>query len=112
MDSVRKYHQLALDCMNLAEAAHDPATQGQLLRLAEFCARLANHAESQAISAFRTDHNQVADRLPRCSSHAIFFPQRHLDAPCSLNVRLPASPSGTLQHFRTGPNRAGLGEIA
>jgi hypothetical protein len=43
--SARKYHELALDCLNLAEAAHDPATQDQMLRLAERWARLADCAE-------------------------------------------------------------------
>jgi hypothetical protein len=32
--AAQKYHELALECLNLAEAAHDPATQDQLLRLA------------------------------------------------------------------------------
>jgi len=45
MDSVRKYHQLALDCLNRAEAARDPAIQGQMLRMAELWARLADRAE-------------------------------------------------------------------
>ena len=49
MDAVRKYHQLALDCLNLAEAARDPATQDQMLRLAEFCARLADGAEGKTV---------------------------------------------------------------
>jgi hypothetical protein len=45
MDAIRKYHQLALDCLNLAEATRDPATQDQMLRLAEFCAKLADDSE-------------------------------------------------------------------
>jgi hypothetical protein len=50
MDAVRKYHQLALDCLNLAEATRDPATQDQMLRLAEFCAKLADHSEDRISS--------------------------------------------------------------
>ena len=48
-----KYHELALDCLNLAEAAHDPTTQDQLLRLAERWARLADRAEGGASRADR-----------------------------------------------------------
>jgi hypothetical protein len=40
MDSVRKYHQLALDCLNLAAGTRDPAMQDQMLRMAERWARL------------------------------------------------------------------------
>jgi hypothetical protein len=58
MDAVQKYHQLALDCLNLAEAVSDPATQGQMLRLAEFCARLADDSENKSSS--RADHDQAA----------------------------------------------------
>jgi hypothetical protein len=50
MDAARQYHQLALDCLNLAGATHDPATQDQMMRLAEFCARLADDAEDKASS--------------------------------------------------------------
>ena len=50
MDAAPKFHELALDCLNLAEAAHDPATQDQVLRLAERWARLADHAEGGANS--------------------------------------------------------------
>jgi hypothetical protein len=48
MDATRKYHRLALDCLQMAEAAHDPATQDALIRLAELWARLADRAESGA----------------------------------------------------------------
>jgi hypothetical protein len=44
MDAARQFEQLALDCLNLAEGTRDLATQDQLIRLAEFCARLADHA--------------------------------------------------------------------
>jgi len=47
MNSVHKYHQLALDCLNLAEAARDPAIQDQMLRMAELWARLADRAEER-----------------------------------------------------------------
>jgi hypothetical protein len=47
-------------CLNLAEAARDPATQGQMLRLAEFCARLADDSENNKASSHRTDHDQAA----------------------------------------------------
>jgi hypothetical protein len=47
MDSVHNYHQLALDCLNLAEAARDPAVQDQILRMAERWARLADRSEEK-----------------------------------------------------------------
>jgi len=40
MDSVRKYHQLALDCLNLAEAARDPAIRGQMLQMVELLGQI------------------------------------------------------------------------
>jgi hypothetical protein len=43
--AARKYHELALDCLNLAQAARDPATQDQVLPLAERWARLADCAK-------------------------------------------------------------------
>jgi hypothetical protein len=51
MDAARKYHQIALDCLNLAEVSRDLATQEKMIRLAELWARLANNAESQATLA-------------------------------------------------------------
>ena len=52
MNAAHKYHQMALDCLSLAEATRDPATQDRLLRLADFCARLASDTESQANTGF------------------------------------------------------------
>jgi hypothetical protein len=51
MNAAKKYEQLALDCLNLAEATRDPATQDRLLRLAEFCARFADHTEREEASS-------------------------------------------------------------
>jgi hypothetical protein len=51
MNAASKYEQLALDCLNLAEATRDPATQDRLLRLADLCARLADHTEGQETSS-------------------------------------------------------------
>jgi hypothetical protein len=47
MDSVRKYHQLALDCLDLAEAARSPAIRDQMIQMAELWARLADRAEEK-----------------------------------------------------------------
>jgi hypothetical protein len=55
MDAARQYEQLALDCLNLAGATRDSATQDQMMRLAEFCARLADDAEDK-VSSPRADH--------------------------------------------------------
>jgi hypothetical protein len=47
-DAAAKYRGLTLDCLNLAEAAHDRATQDQVLRLAKRWAKLADCAASGA----------------------------------------------------------------
>ena len=59
MDAVRKYQQLALDCLNLAETSRDPATQEQMIRLAEFCARLGDGVEDKP-SPPESDHDRAA----------------------------------------------------
>jgi hypothetical protein len=45
MEAARNYHQLALDCLNLAEATRDPSIQDAMIRMAERWARLADRAE-------------------------------------------------------------------
>jgi hypothetical protein len=59
MDSARSYHRLALRCMELTQAVEDPATQDQLVQLAELCTRLAERAEEKARSS-RAEHHQPA----------------------------------------------------
>ena len=59
MDSTRGYRRLALHCMELAEAVEDPATQEQMVQLAEVCTRLAERAEEMAKSS-QADHHQAA----------------------------------------------------
>jgi len=39
------YHRLALECLELAEAARDPTTQDTLIHMAELWARLADRAD-------------------------------------------------------------------
>jgi hypothetical protein len=46
MDIVRSYTRLALDCLRMAEKAHDPATRDDMRRLAQLWARLADHAKN------------------------------------------------------------------
>jgi hypothetical protein len=52
MEAIPRYHRLALDCLQLAEAARDPAVREQMLRLSELWARMAEQpaapAEQQA----------------------------------------------------------------
>ena len=60
MNVASKYEQLAMDCLSLAEAARDPGTQDRLLRLADFCARLAHLTESQASSVFWSEGDKAA----------------------------------------------------
>jgi len=45
MEATSKYHRLALDCLELAEAARNPAVREQMIRLAELWARMADGAE-------------------------------------------------------------------
>jgi hypothetical protein len=47
MESAHKYHQLALDCLNLAEAARSPAIRDQMIGMAELWAKLADRAEEK-----------------------------------------------------------------
>jgi hypothetical protein len=64
MNAAKKYEELALDCVYLAEAARDPATQDRLLRLAGFCARLADDVQSEPDTGFWSEHDQAAS--PSC----------------------------------------------
>jgi hypothetical protein len=55
MEPARKYHQLALECLNLAEAARNPDTHDAMIRMAELWAKLADQAEHKDHS-----HSRVA----------------------------------------------------
>ncbi len=59
MDSTRTYQSLAFQCMKLAEAVDDPATQNQLVQLSEAYTSLAERAEEKARSA-EAYHHQAA----------------------------------------------------
>jgi hypothetical protein len=47
MDPVSKYHELALECLDLAVGTRDLETREQMIRLAELWARLADRAEER-----------------------------------------------------------------
>ncbi len=59
MDSTRSYHQLAFQCMKLAEAVDDPDTQDQLVQLSEAYTRLAERAEEK-VKLAEADQHQTA----------------------------------------------------
>ena len=59
MDSSRSYHNLAFQCIKLAEAVDDPVTQDQLVQLSEAYTSLAQHAEEKAKRA-QAEHHQTA----------------------------------------------------
>jgi hypothetical protein len=48
MGPMRNYHRMALECLELAEAARDPASQDMLIRMAELWASLADRAEEKS----------------------------------------------------------------
>jgi len=52
MNAANKYEKLALNCGNLAQATREPAAHDRLLRLADFCARLADHGRSRDGTGF------------------------------------------------------------
>jgi anti-sigma factor NepR-like protein len=45
MQAAREYHQLALDCLELAEAPRDPTVREQMIRLATRWARMADGSQ-------------------------------------------------------------------
>ncbi len=47
MDPASKYHELALECLDLAVGTRDVETREQMIRLAELWARLADRAEDR-----------------------------------------------------------------
>ena len=51
MAAARNYHRMALECLELAEAARDPVSQDTLLRMAERWAMLADRAERSPLRA-------------------------------------------------------------
>jgi hypothetical protein len=48
MGSTRNYHRMALECLELAEAARDPGSQDTLIRMAELWAQLADRADAKS----------------------------------------------------------------
>ena len=56
MSAAQDYHRMALECLELAETARDPASQDALIHMAEFWARLADRAEEGSSSAADTPH--------------------------------------------------------
>jgi hypothetical protein len=50
MGAAQNYHRMALECLELAEAARDPASQDALIRMAELWAGLADRAEAKSSS--------------------------------------------------------------
>jgi hypothetical protein len=53
MGATHDYHRMALECLELAEAARDPASQDTLIHMAEFWASLADRADGSASSRHR-----------------------------------------------------------
>jgi len=50
MGAAQNYHRMALECLELAEAARDPANQDTLIHMAELWAGLADRAEANSPS--------------------------------------------------------------
>jgi hypothetical protein len=60
MGAAQHYHRMALECLELAEAARDAASQDVLIHMAELWAKLADRAEANAASR-RPDDPRGAD---------------------------------------------------
>ncbi len=58
MDTVRNYRRLTLDCLKMANRAHDPATREDMTRLAQLWARLADEVKNRESS--EVDHGRAA----------------------------------------------------
>jgi hypothetical protein len=61
MGAADNYHRMALECLELAEAARDPASQDTLIHMAEFWASLADRADGNASP--RRDNGRDVDAL-------------------------------------------------
>jgi hypothetical protein len=60
MGPTRNYHRMALECLELAEAARDPASQDMLIRMAELWASLADRAEEKSAASGPPDGRSSA----------------------------------------------------
>ena len=60
MSAAQDYHRRALECLELAETARDPASQDTLIHMAEFWARLADRAEESSSSDTLQGPNRAA----------------------------------------------------
>jgi hypothetical protein len=56
MDTEQNYNRLALDCLKMAERAHDPTTRDDMIRLAKLWTRLADQAKKSASSTMDQGH--------------------------------------------------------
>ena len=61
MESSESYQRLALDCLKVAQRAHDPATRDDMRRLAHLWVRLAHQVRVQRTRLMR-GHVPVEDR--------------------------------------------------
>jgi hypothetical protein len=59
MNAARRYHEIALDCLNLAEVCRDRAAKDTMVRMAELWARLGDHAELLS-ARVETEHENRA----------------------------------------------------
>jgi hypothetical protein len=58
MDTFQNYHRLALDCLKMAERAHESATREDMIRLAHLWARLPDEAKKR--ESLQVDHGRAA----------------------------------------------------
>ena len=63
MSAAQDYHRMALECLDLAETARDPASQDTLIHMAEFWARLADGAEARSSSGSESDAAEPSKRV-------------------------------------------------
>ena len=88
MNAANKYEKLALHCVNLAEATREPAPQDRLLRLGDFCARLADHGRTRASTGFWPERvRDLAGESSRRSAMILRGPRPAAESRPNLRTR-------------------------
>lgn len=82
MDAARNYKRLALDCLKIAQRAHDPAIREKMTRLAQLWAGLVHQAKNRQSSPVQDD--------TLVGSEFLFFHAQHASIPSRRRADIPA----------------------